>query len=330
MSTRWIEKRKPFWERLEAIVGQAHRQGLGGLSARELQELGLLYRQVAADLSTLREDPMSVPVADYLNQLLGRAHNLIYMGRRPRPRGIWRFYREVFPQTFRANITYAVAAVALFLAGALVGFLACLGNPAFQRFFLGSQMADSIERREMWTRSILSIQPLASSSIMTNNLVVSFSAFSTGILGGLGTVYLLVVNGILFGVISAACWQAGMSRDFWSFVAPHGVLELPAVFIAGAAGLLVARGLLFPGLLPRREALVHYGGQGVRLMLGVMPVLVVAGIVEGFFSPSSAPALAKLLFAAGAGGLFTTYLARAGRAGFGKGPGSTAGRRAGC
>jgi uncharacterized membrane protein SpoIIM required for sporulation len=311
-NTRWFEKRKPYWDRLEVIVAKAQRRGLRGLSARELQELGLLYRQAAADLSTLREDSMSARLAGYLNQLLGRAHNLIYMGRRARPRGIWRFYRKEFPETLRANLAYAVAALALFLVGALVGFLACLGNPAFERFFLGAGMADTIERREMWTHSILSIKPLASSSIMTNNLVVSFFAFSTGIVAGLGTLYLLVFNGLLFGVISAACWQAGMSREFWSFVAPHGVLELPAVFIAGAAGLLVCRGILFPGFLPRRDALVHYGGQGVRLMLGIVPVLVVAGIVEGFYSPSSAPTAAKFLFALGAGGLLAGYLARAG------------------
>ena len=76
---------------------------------------------------------------------------------------------------------------------------------------------------------------------------------------------MLMMNGVMIGVIGAACWQAGMSLQLWSFVAPHGALELPAIFIAGGAGLLLGRGLLFPGELPRREALTFYGGPGSAL-----------------------------------------------------------------
>lgn len=295
------------------MVARSGSRGLAALSYRELQELGLLYRQVAADLSSVREDPMSRRLAEYLNQLLGRAHNLIYMGRRAGPGGILEFYRHGFPRVFRATIEYSLAAFAIFLAGALVGFLACLGDPAFQRFFLGGPMADSIERRQMWTHAILTMKPLASAGIMTNNISVSFATFALGVTGGLGTLYMLGVNGLLMGVISAACWQAGMSVRLWEFVAPHGVLELPAIFIAGGASLLIARGLLFPGILPRRDALVSYGGKAVRLILGIIPVLVAAGIIEGFFSPTPMPVAAKFLMALGAGGLFFMYLTRGGR-----------------
>jgi uncharacterized membrane protein SpoIIM required for sporulation len=313
ISARWLEKRKPYWDRLEEMVERSGRRGLAALSARELQELGLLYRQAAADLASVREDTASRRLSAYLNELLARAHNLIYMGRRPRPRGILLFYTEGFPQAFRATFNYTLAAFCLFLVGSLVGFLVSLGDPSFQRFFLGSQMADTIERRVMWTHSIVAIKPLVSTAVMTNNLVVSFGAFALGVTGGVGTIYMLVTNGLLLGVIAAACSQAGMSLQLWQFVAPHGVLELPAIFIAGGGGLLIARGLLFPGLLARRDSLVKYGGQGVRLALGVIPILVVAGIIEGFFSPSRLPLAAKLLFAAGAGGLLCLYLAHAGR-----------------
>ena len=118
-------------------------------------------------------------------------------------------------------------------------------------------MSDTIEQRKMWTDSILTVKPLASSAIMTNNLSVSFAIFGSGITAGLGTCYLLTLNGVLFGVILAACWQAGMLAKILGFVVGHGVLELPAIFIAGGAGLLIARGLLFPGLLPRRDSLAN-------------------------------------------------------------------------
>ncbi len=313
ITTRWLEKRRPHWERLESIVERTGRRGLDALSHGELQELGLLYRQVAADLSSVREDPMSQRIADYLNQLLGRAHNLIYMGRRSRPAGILRFYRTVFPQVFRATFKYTLASFAIFLGAAVAGFLACLADPSFQRYFLGPAMCDTIERREMWTHSILTIKPLASSAIMTNNLAVSFTAFALGITGGLGTIYMMATNGLLFGIISAACWQAGMSMQLAEFVIPHGVLELPAIFIAGGGGLLIARGLLFPGSLPRHDALVVYGGEGIRLALGIIPLLFIAGIIEAFISPSALPALAKVVFAGALGGLLTLYVTQAGR-----------------
>ncbi len=266
-----------------------------------------MYRQLAADLATVREDPRNQRLAGYLNHLLGRTHNLIYLGRRARSSGIWHFYRDRFPRIFRATLPYSAAAFALFLMGTFIGSLACLADPGFSRFFLGDQMADTIARRRMWTHSIVTLQPLASSAIMTNNLTVCLTSFAVGFTV-VGTVYMMLTNGLLLGVIGAACWQAGMSGDLWSFVAPHGVLELPAIFIAGGAGLLIARGLLFPGLMSRSDALQHYGGQGVRLALGAIPLLVVAGLIEGFFSPSDLPAKVKFLVAAIVAVLFYLYL----------------------
>jgi len=313
ITARWLEKRKLHWERLESIVERSGLRGVSALSHQEVRELGLLYRQVAADLSTVREDPTSQRLATYLNQLLGRAHNLIYMGRRADPGGIVRFYASEFPRTFRATFSYSLAGFAIFLAGAVAGFLASLADPAFHRFFLGARMSDTIERRQMWTHSVLTIKPLASSAIMTNNLTVSFTAFALGISAGLGTIYMMLTNGLLLGVITAACWQAGMGLELGSFVAPHGVLELPAIFIAGGGGLLIARGLLFPGSLPRKDALVIYGAQGVRLALGIIPMLFVAGIVEAFVSPSPLMPALKFVFAAGLFGLFVLYVVRGGR-----------------
>lgn len=313
ISARWIEKRKPYWDQLEGIVGRTGRSGLGALSTRELRELGLLYRQVASDLSSVREDPMSQRLAAYLNQLLGRAHNLVYMGQRSRPGGILSFYKSVFPQVFRENINYVLAAFGLFLLTAVMGFLACVADPAFQRFFLGPEMSDTIERRHMWTQSIVTVKPLASSAIMTNNLTVSFLTFALGIAAGLGTAYMIATNGLLFGIVAAACWQAGLGLELAGFVSAHGVLELPAIFIAGGGGFLMARGLLFPGSLPRREAVAHYGGKGVRLALGIIPLLFIAGVIEAFISPSSLPVAAKFLLAGALFGLLVLYLARAGK-----------------
>jgi len=307
VSARWIEKRKPGWDRLESLVEAGARRGVGALPHAELRELASLYRQTAADLSVARDDAASAALARSLNTLLGRAHNLIYSGDRPR-RGILHFYRRVYPAVFRDTLPYTAAAFALFLLGAAAGAAIAWADPGFERVLLGGAMLDTIERGEMWTHSIVGIKPLASTAIMTNNLSVSFSAFAGGILAGLGTAYLMFFNGVLIAVISIACARAGMATSLWSFVAPHGALELPAIFIAGGAGLLMARGLLAPGYLTRRESLTQSAAAAIKLLLGVIPMLVVAGLIEGFVSPSEIPATMKFAIGGSMLVLLAAYL----------------------
>jgi uncharacterized membrane protein SpoIIM required for sporulation len=265
---------------------------VAALGRTELRELALLYRQTAADLSVVRDDPAAAPLARALNTLLGRAHHLVYAGEVSPRRGIFHFYTRVFPAVFRATLPYTGAAFALFAAGLLAGAAMAWADPAFMRLLLPPAMLDTIERGQMWTHSIVGIKPIASSAIMTNNLSVSFAAFAGGMLGGLGTAYMMLFNGLLIGVLAAACQRAGMSLALWSFVAPHGSLELPAIFIAGGAGLLLAKGILVPGFLSRRESLVDAAAVAVRLVLGIVPLLVVAGLIEAFVSPTDiAPAV---------------------------------------
>lgn len=297
LSTHWVRRRQQHWERLEALVAACGRTGVSALGHHELQELALLYRQTGADLSAARGDPSRAAIARRLNDLLGRAHNLLYTAHRDERHAIWRFYTHRFPQVFRACWRETALAVALFAVSGLVGAALTYRVAGFARFLVGPELLDTIERGQMWTHSILAMKPLAASGIMTNNLAVSFAAFATGILGGLGTAYFMLFNGLLIGVIAAACHQAGMSVALWSFVAPHGALELPAIFIAGGAGFVLGRGVLAPGLLPRGDALALAGRQAIQLLLGVIPLLVIAGLIEGFVSPT--PIAPWLKFLAG-------------------------------
>lgn len=306
ISTRWLDKRKPYWIRLEQLLDQSTRRGFSTLGRSELQELGLLYRQIAADLATLREDPGSVHFARYLNQLLARAHNIIYSSHKTSPLAILSFFALTYPRIFRRHWRYVQIALLIFAAAAAVGAALTFQDPDLKLSILGPQMVQTIEKREMWTHSIVGIKPLASSAIMTNNMSVAFTTFALGITGGLGTIYMMLFNGVLLGVIGMACHLSGMSLQLWEFVAPHGVLELPAIFIAGGAGLRIASGLLFPGYLPRRESLARAGTDAVQLLLGCIPILIIAGTIEAFISPSG---LATGLKFALAGALFTLLLA---------------------
>jgi uncharacterized membrane protein SpoIIM required for sporulation len=310
ISTHWLEKRKPYWDRLEALLEASSRHGLTSLTRADLRELSLLYRQTAADLAAIREDPSSPHFARYLNQLLARAHNTIYSGRRGSPLAVLTFFGTTYPQVFRAHAWHVLAAVAIFAVGAIVGGVLTFIDPDFKVRILGPQMVETINRREMWTHSILAVKPLASSAIMTNNMSVAFTTFAMGITAGLGTIYMMALNGVMIGVIGVACAMAGMSLALWSFVAPHGVLELPAIFIAGGAGLRIAQGLLFPGTLPRRASLSRAGTDATRLLLGSVPVLIIAGLIEAFISPTSIDPSLKFTLAAGLAALFAAFLFR--------------------
>ena len=284
---------------------------MSALSRGELRSLSLLYRQIAADLSILRQDPSGQMYARHLNQLLSRAHNIIYIGRRGSTLGILRFFARTYPEVFQRNFEYVVSAFIIFIVGAVAGLLTTLYNPAFQLQVLGPGMIDTIEHHRMWTHSVVAIKPIAGSAIMTNNLSVAFSAFAMGITAGLGTLYMLFFNGLLLGVIGTACWLNQMSLQLWSFVAPHGVLELPSIFIAGGAGLRMAQGLLFPGFLSRRDSLYAAGADAIQLLLGAIPMLVIAGVIEAFISPTSESWLLKFSIASGLLLLLTFYLSSA-------------------
>src|SRR5580765_1458979 len=315
ISVSWLKKRQPYWTRLETLLAIVKEHGLPALGRDELRELGLLYRQTATDLSAVRGDSSSVQQSRYLNQLLGRTHNIIYSGQKKTLTGIVQFFWNEYPIIFRQYLGYTLTAAGIFAFGALAGLFVTLSNPDFMREFLGPHMVSTIEKHEMWTHSVVAAAPQASSFIMTNNMTVSFLTFAGGITGGLWTLFQLFFNGMMIGVIGVACGLNDMSVKLWSFVAPHGVLELPAIFIAGGAGLRLAQGLLFPGLLPRRQSVSLAGGEAVRLLVGTIPILIIAGLIEGFISPSALPWQWKFSLAGAIAVIFFSYLAFCARGG---------------
>jgi uncharacterized membrane protein SpoIIM required for sporulation len=309
ISTRWLDQRQTYWKRLEDLLEQTSQSGFKSLTRPELQEIGLLYRQIASDLSTLREHPGSVHFVEYLNRLLARAHHTIYSADRPSPVAAVRFFVTAYPRVFRESLAPCLVSLAILVGGAAVGAAMTYRDPDFKTAILGPAMVDTIDRREMWTHSIVGIKPTASSQIMTNNMSVALMTFATGITV-VGTLYMLAFNGLMLGVIGMACAESGMSLALWSFVAPHGVLELPAIVIAGGAGLRLAQGLLFPGVLPRRQSVAVAGAQAIKLVLGCIPILVVAGIIEAFVSPTDLAVTLKFSMAAALFVLFAAYLFR--------------------
>jgi uncharacterized membrane protein SpoIIM required for sporulation len=298
ITNAWMDYRKDNWNRLDTLLRQVEQSSVKNLSVAELRELGLLYRQAAADLSTVRADRSSRTLEQYLNRLVGRAHNFVYSGKRISLISLWNFMAYGYPRLLRRLSGYIYLATAITIITAIFGVLLTLVRPDFAAIFVGPAMMDTIRQHKMWTESILTIKPQAASGIMTNNIMVCFITFAGGATGGLLTLYSLYNNGVLLGVIATLCAQHHMSLSLWSFIASHGALELPSIMFAGAAGLRLGAGILFPGMLRRRESIAIAGTEAVQLVAGTIPLLVVAGTLEGFLSPTHAPVALK--FAVGA------------------------------
>ena len=255
--------------------------------------MALLYRQVAADLSVLRQDSTARAYAQHVNHLLARAHHIIYSGRKTNLLTVFRFLWDEYPAIFQRQIGFVLASLAVSVAWGLLGAAITSVHPEFMRMFVSAKMIQGMELHRMWTESVVTVAPLATSAIMTNNLTVSFIVFASGIVFGLGSFYYLAVNGMMLGVVAAACHQYGMALPLWTFVAPHGALELPSIVIAGGAGFRLGHAMLFPGALRWRDSVARGGIEATRLVSGIIPLLIVAGCLEGFFSPSQAPVWLK-------------------------------------
>lgn len=295
---RWIARRETDWKRLDQLLTQAEKRGLKSLQANDIRALASLYRSVSADLARARTNRVGNTLVQQLQSLASRGYSQIYQGSRKQEwQAVWNFYRWGLPRVMQETFPYTAAATALFLIGALVAWWYAWRDPAFLSLVVPEALIEKVrDRGELWMGSILGHEPLASSHIMINNLFVSFRVIAGGITAGIYTVLLLIYNGVMIGAVGTLVGQNNLAFPFWAFVFPHGSLELPAIFLAGASGLLIARGLVFPGSYRRVDALKHYGLKAAQLVYGIVPLLVIAGTIEGFFSPSPlVPDLLKYL-----------------------------------
>jgi uncharacterized membrane protein SpoIIM required for sporulation len=312
---RFIQERDTDWKRLDALLQRAGRS-LGGLGKDDLRDLGALYRQTASDLARAQAAAVDADLIEYLTGLVVRGHGAIYRREPARLGHAWAFVSRTFPQLVRQEWRPILLAVLLALIPGVWCYVLAELDPQFLEAVTPPGLRERLDKGELWVYRINPIKPLASSAIMTNNLTVTFTFFALGMTFGIGTGWGLINNGIHFATTAAVVGQTQMAQEFWAFVAPHGALELPAIFIGGGAGLILGAALLFPGDLRRRDALAERGRVAVLLVLGCVPILVIAGIIEAFFSPappSAMPVGLKFLAGASLFVLLLLYLLRAGK-----------------
>ena len=308
---QFIASRQERWQQLDALLATIETRKLRALNRADLKRLGQLYRALTSDLALAQTNFPQSDVAQMLNQLAARTHPFVYRSHSLTMTGVWRFFRVEVPQTFRQNLHYFSLAATIFSVAAVLGGIATLLNEDAAGIILDPHLIEYIHRHEMWTEQIFRIMPgsIVSAAIFTNNLTVAFVTFALGITFGVGTCYLLALNGLMLGCVMSLCWRYGMLDQLLAFVTAHGVVEISIIIVAGAAGLMLGSALMNPGDYTRRDALAVRGNDAVKLVLGTAPLLVIIGMVEGYVSPQpEIPAFVKMTLGLVLGALFYLHL----------------------
>ncbi|MBC5824348.1 MAG: stage II sporulation protein M [Candidatus Eremiobacteraeota bacterium] len=297
----FVEQRSAKWRRLEELLLAAQRRGLRALRPEEIGDLGMLYRWVTSDLAYAGARPYDPNLQAYLNRLTARAHAVVYgVGSQRGQTRIMNFVTRDFPVELRASRWYVLACATIFALAAALAYWLVADKPLNAYIVIPAAMLEPI-RKSLHDSNFgfdRDLAPMMSAAIITNNIKVAVMAFAGGMTLGALTVWSIVQNGLLLGGYGALFASAGYGYDFWATVAPHGIIELTAIQIAGAAGLLLAAAVYNPGQLRRIDALKRNARRAGTLILGVTLMLVVAGIIEGFFSPLRSPAGVRVLVAA--------------------------------
>jgi uncharacterized membrane protein SpoIIM required for sporulation len=311
-----IEARRPRWSSLEGLLDKAEATGLRSLSLEEARQLSRLYRGASSDLLRVRARGSGAEVTEYLNDLVGRAYALTYPGRRGRLSDVVALVLRGVPDLIRQEWRMLVASTLMFAVGAGFGYLGMAYDKDAAHYLIPEQhfKVDPRERvKEEASNEVADAQQQAAFTtfLFTHNIQVAFLAFALGITLGVGTALMMFSNGMLLGSLLYAYASRGLTGWFWAWILPHGIPEITAICIAGAAGLVIARGLIAPRGLPRRLAVRREATTAVKMLLGTLMLFVIAGFIEGTISQIHPPRLSitfKISFALAVGAGVYAYL----------------------
>lgn len=312
---RFIDERKDNWKRLEDLLELLRGTSLRGLSKLEVREFGELYRRASTDLAIARAETRDPKLINYLNSLVIRAHGKIYRADSNGASIVKKFFVYDFPRAVRDSSRYWMLVTAIFFISGTFSFLLTHSDPAFGTALGLDDIKVAAETNRQWWMRLNDSNPIGSSQILTNNIQVSILAFAFGAFFGIGTLYIVLMNGISIGGTLGVCYRTdpAFGNALVNFMVAHGVLELTAIFLAGGAGMMIGYALIVPGDVTRSQALKKAGGEAAKIVIGCAIILVFTGFVEGFLSPSGAPLFIKYGTGIISGLLFAIYIAAVGR-----------------
>lgn len=298
----FVHRKKGSWERYSALLERVERRNYHALTPDEIEEFALLYRGLSADLAAARTHFPDSELARELNALVSRGYAHLYVSGPGSLRKFLGFLSIGYPMLIKKHFAAVAVSLGLFLFFALAGYVAQTLDPRIADTMVPREIVRHFEQdlleRGFAERDIpFAARSAFSSQLMTNNIQVSFMAFAGGVTFGLLTLFIAVKNAIMLGALGRLFATHGVAANFLAFVMPHGVIELSAIIISAAAGLMIGYAMINPGNLSRGDSLRRGAFQAVQLMFGVVPMLILAGIIEAYFTPVKwIPDTAKLIF----------------------------------
>lgn len=318
---RFIATERPYWTELETFLHSLDIRMRGKLSVEEAARLHYLYQRAGSGLQRLATFSAEARAREYLEALVARAYAEIHQtARKPVAFHPWPWLSQTFPVTFRRHWNAFLLTVALTVAGTVFGAAAVIvdsdAKPMLMPFSnLRGSPAERVKQEEAPAGAgrITGHRTSFSADLMTHNIRVAFTTFALGLTWGFGTVVLLFYNGVTLGAVAADYISAGYTPFLFGWLMPHGVIEIPAILVAGQGGFVLAGALIGRG---RRQRLRDVSKDLTTLAGGAAVMLVWAGVIEAFFSQYHAPVLpysVKIAFGAVELLALIAYFAKAGR-----------------
>jgi uncharacterized membrane protein SpoIIM required for sporulation len=281
---RYLLARRPDWEQLGKLESEARPRGL---SLEQGEQLVTGYRQLSRDVASVRRDQPGTKLALQLEALYRRLHRRLYAPFEPVRARAAALFRVEVPASARRLVPALRVVGAIFFGAAGIGALLTWAFPELITLFANEDMVRGVQEGKLWTEKVFSIAPgsVLAVGIATNNIVVTLTAWVLGVFYGIGTLYIIGLNGLLLGALFAYTAQFGMADELAFFVLAHGPAELSIIAIGGAAGLRLGEALARPGQRTHTEAFREAVHDTSRVFLVCVPFLVVCGVVEGLMSP---------------------------------------------
>jgi uncharacterized membrane protein SpoIIM required for sporulation len=321
-SVEFRRERESSWRELDALLVRIDRSGLSGIRQDELARLPVLYRAAASSLSVARAISTDRNLLDYLESLVGRAYVHVYGTRRRFLESLGDFFRRAFPRAVRAHAAAVGLSAFFFFLGVLVAWVLTARDPEMFYAFVSEGMAQGRgpEATTEHLRSTLYDTEgeggwlfAFATFLFQHNSMVGMLAFALGFLAGVPVFLLLFFNGLVLGSFAAVFASRGLGVELWGWILPHGVTELTAIILCGAAGLVLGGSLVFPGRYRRRVGLARSGVAAGTIVGGAVAMLLVAGLVEGIFRQRVTDDVLRYLVAMASLALWATYFLFAGR-----------------
>ncbi len=303
-------------EELTELLEKGQKQRLGGMTAEELARLDELYRWSTVYLAQLRGRTVNRSRLERVNAIVTRAHSFIYVSpKKSTLKKVLSFYWSGFPAIIARTARFHLVSVALFMAGALLtSFTFNTQTGAAYALISAEEIrlpGSSAEQLEVVLRSGRDQESgekaMFSSFLFTHNTKVGLLSFATGVLFGIPTVFLMFLNGAMLGTFVSVHIAKGVGLEMWAWILPHGVTEISAILLCGGAGFMLGYAALKPGMKTRKESLKQAGKQAILVFMGVVPMFLAAGLIEGFLRQSQFTTTERLLFAAATALFWVVY-----------------------